>query len=121
MPPAVLAPIALGITAVSAVATGIAAGNAASYQSQVAANNAQIARQNARYSASAAAAQTEQAGLKARAQNANLRAALAANGVDVNTGSAADVQDAQRRLGAFDTATVANNAALKIYGYKAQS
>ncbi len=118
--PAVAA-VGAGISAVSAVATGISAGNAASFQSQVAANNATIARQNAAHAAAAGAAATEAAGLKARAKSGSLRAALAANGTDVNSGSDADVQVGERQLGYLETATVNHNAALNVYGYKTQA
>lgn len=121
MPPAAIAGIGAGIAAVSAVSSGIAAGNAASYQAQVSRNNQAIAQQNAQRAASATAAQTEAAGLKARAQQGGLRAALAANGVDVNSGSAADVQSGERQIGYLDTATVAGNAAQQVYGYRTQA
>jgi hypothetical protein len=100
---------------------GIAQGQADSYQAKVASNNAIAARQNAAYAASAGAAQTEEAGLKARNQAASVRAGQAAEGVDVNSGSAADVQTSQREIGALDTATVSNNAALEAYGYQSQA
>jgi hypothetical protein len=110
----------LGLQAGGQILGGIANANAAHYQAQVATNNATIAKQNANYSASAASAQIERAGLKARAQLGSVRAGLAASGVDVNSGSAADTQISEREIGQLDTATVANNAALKVYGYQMQ-
>lgn len=100
---------------------GYASADAASYQAQVARNNATIQQQNATRAASATASQTEEAGLKARSQQADVRAGLAANGTDVNSGSAADVQVGQREIGQLNTATVANNDALQVYGYETQS
>lgn len=100
---------------------GIASGDAAHYQAVVAANNAQIARQNASYSAGATAAQTEGEGLKVRQQESGARAALAANGLDVNTGSPAAVQESNRTLGNLDVATVANRGARQVYGYQAEA
>lgn len=114
-----LASAAIGAT--TAVVGGIEQGQAAHYQAEVARNNAQTAQQNAVYSASAGAAQTEQAGLKAASKQATLRAGLAANNVDVNTGSAADIQTSERQIGQLDTETVSNNAALQAYGYQTQS
>lgn len=119
-----IATAALAATAITAggqLMNGIAQGNAAAYQGKVANNNAIIARQNAAYAASAGAAQTEQAGLKARNQQANLRASEAVEGVDVNSGSAAEVQTGQRMIGGLDQATVSNNAALESYGYQSQA
>jgi hypothetical protein len=54
-------------------------------------------------------------------QSGLLRAAIGASGVDVNSGSAADVQQSQREIGLLDTATTASNAALDVYGYKSQA
>lgn len=121
MCPGTIALVAAGVSAAGAIGSGIAAGNAANYQAQVATNNATVAQQNAAYSASAGAAQTEAAGLKAKAQNAGVRAGIAANGVDVNSGSAVDVQASERETGALNVATVANNAALSTYGYETQN
>lgn len=109
------------LTAGSAIAGGIAQGHAASYQAHVASNNAVIAKQNAGYAESAGQAQTERAGLKARQQFGQVRAGIAANGLDVNSGSGADVQTGQREIGALDTTTTANNAALAQYGYETQA
>ena len=121
MCPGTLAIIAMGASAAGSLYGGISKAESASYQAQVAANNAQIERQNAAYSASAAAANTEKAGLEARAKLANVRAAGAANNLDVNSGSAADVQTSQRILGGLDTATVANRGAQQVYGYQSEA
>jgi hypothetical protein len=109
------------LSAGSAVFGGVASSNAARYQAQVASNNATIAKQNAAYSASAGSSQIEQAGLKARAQSSNVKASQAASGIGVNSGSAADVQESQRELGALDTATVGSRAAMAVYGYQSQA
>lgn len=113
--------IAAGVGAVGSLVGGIASGNAANYQAKIAENNAVIARQNAAHSAAATASQTEQAGLKARAQSAGVRAGIAANNLDVDTGSPVDVQTSQREIGALDTETVANRGAEEVYGYQSQA
>lgn len=118
---ATLALASAAISAGSAVAGGFASANAANYQGAVAANNATIARRNAAYSAGATSAQVTQAGLKAAQQNANVKVGAAANGLDVNTGSPADVQESQRKLGALDTATVGARGAEQVYGYETQA
>lgn len=112
--------VAAVVAAGSAVAGGVAQSNAANYQAKVAQTNAQIASQNQRHAAMAASSQTEQEGLKNAERAATVRNAFAANDVDVNTGSPADVQRSQRELGDLDTAQTANNAALQAYGYGAQ-
>ena len=113
--------IGLAASAGGTLLGGIASGEAAGYQAQVAKNNAIAERQNAQHAANAGSAQIEQAGLKARAQGADVRAGLAANNVDVNSGSAGDIQTSQREISALDTATVGNRAAEQVYGYETQA
>lgn len=118
--PLILSIAGAGISAAGAIGQGVAQANAANYQAQVASNNAIVSRQNAAHAAAASSVQTEQAGLKAAQQQAGVRTAIAANGIDVNSGSAADVQESQRKIGALDTATVANRGAEAVYGYETQ-
>lgn len=121
IPVAAIAAVGAVASAGSAIAGGIAQGQAASYQAAVAANNAQIAKQNQTSAGSAAAAKTEAAGLKASEQDSGLRAAIAANNLDVNTGSPADVEKSERLTGQLNTETVERDAALTTYGYGAQA
>lgn len=113
--------IATAVSAASTVLSGLSQAEAASYGAQVARNNAKVAQQNEAHVAAASVAQTEQAGLRARSKLAGVRAGIAANNIDVNSGSAADVQTTQRMEGALDQATVANNAAVEAYGYRTQA
>lgn len=46
------------------------------------------------------------------------RAALAAQGVDVNTGSALDVQASEAAIGELDALTIRNNAAREAWGFQ---
>lgn len=102
------------------VFSGVPGAMAASYQAQVAKNNAVIAHQNAGYAAEAANVKGEQEGLKARDATGRVRAAIGANNLDVNTGSPADVQTSERELGFLNTSTVTSNEALQVYGYQGQ-
>ncbi len=121
MCPGTMAMVALGAKVAGDVISGVSKAQSASYQAQVSRNNATIERQNAAYSAGAAAANTEREGLKARAELSGQRAAFAANNMGVNSGSAADVQVGQRMLGGLDTATVASKGARDVYGYQAKA
>ncbi len=103
------------------MAGGIAQGNAASYNAAVARNNAQIARQNATYSEQAGNAKQEQAGLQAAEQVGAAKTALAANNVDVNTGSALDVTTGTKEEGTLNQYTIQNNEELQAYGYRSQA
>ena len=108
------------VSAYGAISQGQATAAADKYQAQVAANNAIIANQNAEYAIQSGQAKATTQGLQNRAQMGRVVAAEAASGVDVNTGSAADVQTTQREIGNVDTAQVVNNAAITAYGYRTQ-
>lgn len=49
------------------------------------------------------------------------RAVQAANGIDVNSGSAAQLQDDTAMIGELDALTLQNNAAREAYGYRIQA
>lgn len=120
------APLALGIgalgagiSAVGSVEQGQATANAANYQAEVTANNATIAEQNASHAIQAGQVQAAATSLKGAAQGAKIKASQAANGIDVNSGSAVDVQTSAREAEKLDTETVLSNADLQAYGYRA--
>lgn len=110
-----------GISAIGAITGGIAARNAANYQATVARNNQTIALQNAARAEQAGNVQAEAQGRKGAAQVAGIKVGQAASGVNVNTGSAVDVQAGQREINQLDTETVLNNAELHSYGYRSQA
>ena len=49
------------------------------------------------------------------------RSVQAANGIDVNSGSSAQLQDDTAMLGELDALTIQNNAAREAYGYRVQA
>lgn len=125
---AIAAPLALaagiggaGVTAAGKLEAGAAAANAANYQAEVARNNAIIAQQNADYAIKSGQVQAANQSMKGRAISGKIKANQAASGVDVNTGSAVDVQQSQREVNKLDTDTVLNNAELKAYGYRSDA
>jgi hypothetical protein len=97
-----------------------AAGEAATYSAQVATNNAIIARYNAKEAEQAGYTQANVTALQAAATGGQVKAAQAANNIDVNTGSAVAVQEGTRQAGYLNTETVMNNAELAAYGYRTQ-
>lgn len=124
----IVAPLALPLaaagTAISAIgAIGQGASNAAQarYQAQVAANNAVTAQQNANYAIAAGQTEGTNAGLRERATGGRLTTELAANNLDVNTGSAARVRTSQAEIGAQDVQQTYANAGLTAYGYRTQA
>ena len=100
---------------------GFAGGRAADFQAQIAKNNAQIARYNAQSATEAGNAAAVQSMLRTRAIVGQTKAAQAASGIDVNSGSALDVQASERMLGMMDALTIRSNAARAAYGYQAEA
>lgn len=117
----VLPALAIAGAAASAggqVLGGIATNNAASYQATVAANNAKIAEQNAVYTEQAGEVAAANEGRKGAAKLGVLKVGQATSGVNVNTGTAVNVQAGERETNQLDTETVLANADLKAYGYR---
>jgi hypothetical protein len=109
------------ISAVGAVASGVGQAKAASYQAQVAQNNATIAKQNARTEMQAGEAEATTQGLAARNKEGGMAAAMAAEGVDINSGSAASARASQEGVDFLDTMTIRNNAARRAHGDESQA
>ena len=110
-----------GISAVGALTAGAANASQANYQAQVAANNATTANQNADYAIKAGEQRAANESLKGRAEGQHLKAEIAANGTDVNSGSAVEVRAGQTEKAQLDTETTRQDAALTAYGYRTQS
>lgn len=114
-----------GTQGVSALGNGISQSSAlhsqADYQRLVAGENARLAE----IKAGDAMERGDRAANKADLQTSRLigaqRASYGAQGVDVNTGSAAKVQSDSATLGALDSLTIKNNAWREAWGYKVQA
>jgi len=100
---------------------GFGAGRAADYQAQIARNNASISRANAEQAVRAGQAAALAQGLRTRDIVGRTKAAQAASGIDVNSGSALTVQQSERILGMMDAMTIRANAARAAYGYESQA
>lgn len=130
MPAACFGPAAVSVAmmAGSAVLGAIGDANKAqaqaaqyNYQSQVARNNQIIAQRNALLARQQGEADVEKQQLKTSALEGSQRAALAAQGGDVNSGSPLDIVGDTARAGYTDAATLRNNAAYKAYNYDLQA
>lgn len=120
----VAAGAAIAGTAVSgygAYEQGQAASHTAAYQAEVANNNQKIANQNADYAARAGEAKATAQSLKGANTAGMVRTAIAANNVDINSGSPTNVEASQREESNLDTATTLNNSLLQAYGYRTQA
>lgn len=126
-----MAAIIPAISAVASIGSGVmgmmaqrtaaeAASQNAAYQAQVASNNQVIANQEAEYATQVGQAQAQQASMQSSARNAEAVAAMAANGVDVNSGTAVNVQQSNRVVGQLAAVTKVSDAASTAYGYQSQ-
>lgn len=115
------------LAAGSAAMGGVAAARQAdaqqaaeNYNAQVAANNAAIAGQQRSVVLQQGQAEAEQARMRQSQVLGEQRAALAANGVAADSGSALDQLATTRFLGGQDVATIQSNAARQAWGYEVQ-
>ena len=97
-----------------------AASATANYQAAVAANNAKQATINANYATQAGNIEAGNQQLKTAALVGAQRAAMGANGLDINSGSSMDVQSGTQLAGDVDAMTIRSNAAQKAYSYQVQ-
>ncbi len=116
-----IAAVGAVVSTVGALSAGQAASSNASYQAQVARNNAITASQNSEYAIQAGQAKATDTSLTDRAQLGAVKAAEGASGIDVDTGSPADVQQTQREVGTLNTERTIDAAALQAYGYRTQA
>jgi hypothetical protein len=90
--------------------------NQAQYQAGVARINAQIQKQNADYAIAAGEVEAQQAGIGTRQTVGAERAAFGAGNIDVNSGSAAQVQASEIAVGQENQSIIRANAARRAYG-----
>ncbi len=90
------------------------------YQADVAANNAQIAGWQAQDAIRQGQEQEQQSRLQYATTKSTQRAALAANGVALDEGSAVDILTSTDYMNELDTSTIQANAARSAWGYRTQ-
>jgi hypothetical protein len=88
------------------------------YQSNILEQDATLADAQAQDALERGQIAEQRVRLAGRQQLGSTRAALAAQGVDISMGSAADVQASEAGLTEIDALTTRNNAAREAYGYK---
>lgn len=109
-----------GLGVYGAIQQGQAQQEAAAYQAQVARNNQIVAEQNAAYARAAGAAQEATQRMRTASLLGKQKAAMAANGFDVNSGTNLDITGATAALGEQDALTIRNTAARTASGYVQQ-
>ncbi len=110
--------IGLAVSAAGALAGGISSSNAAGYQAQVAGNNAIIQNENATAALQSGNVNQFDLSLQNAGAAGKLKAGQAANGINVNTGSAVKVQESQREVQQENVGTTQANTARTAYGYR---
>lgn len=109
------------IGGVGAIQSANAQKSAAQYNSQVAANNAIIANQNATFAGEEGEQQAAQSQAKTRAEVGAIAANQGASGIDVNSGSAVDVRSSASEVGELNAINIRANAARQAYGFQTQA
>lgn len=108
-------------SAVGSIQQGNAASGAASYNSKVAAQNADIAMQNSYLVGAQGDADVGIQGAKNKAQVGATIANQGASGVDVNSGSAVAVRQSEAKIGMLNELNIRSQAAQKAYGFQTQA
>lgn len=123
-----LTAVAIGGTIAGGIVGGIGAEQSAGaqaaasqYKAGVALLNAQINKQNAAWAESAGETQAEISGMKSGQQIAETKVQQAASGLDVNTGTVAQVRSDQTNIAEFEQNTIRWNAAKEAYGYETKA
>lgn len=120
--------VSLGATVAGGVTTAMgqsyqakATSNMYKYQQGMTQINQQISEQNAAYARSVGEVEAQKSGMRSRFQLGGIRVAKGAGNIDVNSGSAREVQDSQEAIGQHDQSTIRSNAARQAYGYDVEA
>jgi len=119
--PAALSAGSAGMQMVGAMGQASAQKAQYAYQAQVAENNAKIASEEASLAIQNGQVQEENQDLKTGAIYGAQRAAMAANGIDLDEGSATDVLATTKFMGNRDALTIRDNAMRQAWGYQVQA
>lgn len=109
------------LSAFGASSAGQAQSQAYQYQAGIARMNAQIDRQNADWERGTGEIESQQSGMKTKAQIASTKAIQGGSGLDVNSGSATKVRESELEIGQQNEATIRANAAHKAYGFEVKA
>lgn len=113
------ASLAGGVLSANAAASkGYATQRMYNYQAGIAKVNSLINQQNSDYASVTGEIKAAQYGMKAAQQQGLIRVNQAASGIDVNSGSAAEVQASQDKVNRMDMDQIRANAAKTAYDYR---
>lgn len=110
-----------GVSAYGAMKQGQAQAQMYQYQSQVASANAQIMQRNAQTEYAVGEEKAMQSGIAGRERMGQIRAAIGASGVQVDSGSAAEVLSSQHMVENINQDIIRESAGRKAYDYQVQA
>ncbi len=113
--------LSLGSSVLSAggsILSGLAQGKSAKYNAAIAANNAEIGKQNATATIQEGEANAAAASAASKAKIGGILANQGASGVDVNSGSSVDTRASAAEEGQLNAINIRSNAARAAYGYE---
>lgn len=113
--------VAAGAWALSSIFSANSARKEGEYEAAMMRENAVLARQQAEDAVARGQADTMQVRQRALQLVGSQRARMAAQGIDISSGSALDVQVDTGKLAEIDALTVRNNAAREAWGFKTQA
>lgn len=114
-----LIPVAIGLAGSMMQAQGQKENGA--FQSSMLTQNAGFKKQTADETINAGNTSADWQRVRTGQAVGTQRSVQAANGIDVNSGSSAQLQDDTAMLGELDALTIQNNAAREAYGYRVQA
>lgn len=91
------------------------------FNAQVSEQNALIAEQKGRWAAETGNQDVAASQMKTAAKVGSIKANQGASGVEIGTGSNADVITSTKEIGALDALTIRSNAARQAYGYTTEA
>jgi hypothetical protein len=106
------------LSAAGATYQAQAEAQAFTYKAAVAKMNQDLANKQSDYATAIGEVKAQQSGMQTRAQIGATRTAYAAGNIALGMGSAGQVQESEAALGAWEEATIRNDAARQSYGYK---
>lgn len=116
-----MAAIPIGMALVGGLMQAKGAQESGAYQSDLLGQNAAFKRRAADETIFAGDTSADWQRVRTGQAVGTQRTAQAGNGIDVNSGSAAQLQDDTAMIGELDALTIQNNAAREAYGYRVQA
>lgn len=109
------------ISAFGALSGGQSQSQMYGYQAGMAQLKQKIDLQNRDYAYATGETEAQRYGMQARSRMGAIRAGIGASGIDIGSGSKADIQTSQQTVTDIDMAQIRNNAARRAYGFEIEA